>query len=97
MIKLSYSILPNVTSLSTKSNIKNLEIINVLSPQNAILLIKLILPSKESVSLEHIRWKYIVRESNNSNISRNVKVYIGSTQAPFKKQYYNHITHEIYT
>ena len=43
--------MPNVASLINKSNIKNLGIINVRSPLNAIVQIKLIAPSRGSVNL----------------------------------------------
>ena len=43
-IKLSYCTMPNMASLINKSNIKNLGIINILSPLNATVLIKLMVP-----------------------------------------------------
>ena len=49
MVKLSF--MPYVASLINKNSIKNFGIINVLSLLNAVVLIKLIVPSRGSVNL----------------------------------------------
>ena len=102
-IKLSYSLLPDVGNLINKSNTKKLRNKQCIETPKCNCINKDTCPLKGKCQYECIVYEMEVYscKPNNGNVSCNdKKVYVGSSQGPFKKIYYNHrssFMHEIYT
>ena len=99
-MKLSYSCMPNISTLISRGNSKKLKRNKNSEPPNRNCIKKEDCPLKGRCQLEYVAYKAeVLNPSSNSNNKNDKKVYVGSTKGPFKQRYYDHkssFTHEIY-
>ena len=90
-VKLSYSCMPNISTLINRGNSKMLQRNKNTEPPNYICIKKENCPLKGRCQIECVVYKAEeLIQSNDSNNRNDKKVYVCSTQDPFKQRYYNH-------
>ena len=109
-VPLSYGLVPHLSKKLSKfltfpllfieTIQKCLRDVKILNPPNCNCIKKENCPLKGRCPIECVVYKVeVLHSGSNSNNRKDKKVYVDSTQGPFKQRYYNHkssFAHEIY-